>query len=142
MINVGQFFKPIWYYSTDLQDIISSNKDKIATLQVSNPSEMKSVTLQNVVPQLDILSRYYAWFSIAMELITGIIILWKPKHVFTHILFILLILGIFLTRLECGFMALLAICGIWLTDNLKIRGIYTVLIIIFISLIITKIGFH
>jgi len=142
MINTGSFFKPILNFNQDINDIIISNKAQIAELGILNPNALNTVKLQNVIPNLDIISRVYAWFSIAMELITGLLILWKPKHLFTHILFILLILGIFFTRLENGFMALLAISGIWLTNNYMIRAIYTILTIVFLSLIVTHIGFY
>ncbi len=142
MINTGNFFKPFLYFNQDINDIISNNKAQIADLGNSNPNDLKTVTLKNIVPNLDTISRVYAWFSICMELITALCLLWKPKHTFTHILFILVISGIFLTRLESGFIALLAICGIWLSDNYKIRAIYLVLTLVMFSLIITRVGFY
>jgi hypothetical protein len=142
MINTGNFFKPILYFNQEMTEIVSSNKAQIASLGNSNPNDLNTITLQNIAPNLDIISRVYAWFSIGMELITGLFLLWKPKHIFTHILFILVILGIFITRLESGFIALLAICGIWLTDNYKLRAIYVVLTLVMFSLIITRIGLY
>lgn len=142
MINTGSFFKPILYFNQEMNDIVLANKAQIAELGKLNPNYTNTIKLQNIVPNLDIISGVYAWFSICIELITGLLILWKPKQVFTHILFILLILGIFFTRLESGFMALLAISGIWLTDNYKIRAIYTGLTIVMLSIIITRIGFY
>lgn len=142
MINIGSFFKPILHLNQEMNDIIISNKDQIAELGTSNPNALGTVKLQNVIPNLDVISRVYAWFSIVMELITGLLILWKPKHLFTHILLILLILGIFLTRLENGFMALLAISGIWLSESTKVRFAYVTMTILFFALMITKIGFY
>jgi hypothetical protein len=142
MVNTGSFFKPILYFNQEMNDIVLANKAQIAELSKSNPNALNTVTLQNIVPNLDDISRVYAWFSICMEIVTGLLLLWKPKHLLTHVLFILLIMGIFFTRLESGFMALLAISGIWLTDNYKIRAIYTVLTIVMLSLIITRIGFY
>lgn len=142
MINTGSFFKPLLYFNQEMNDIVLANKAQIAELGKLNPNDSNVVKLQNVFPNQDTMCRVYAWFSIFMELITGILILWKPKHIFTHVLFILLILGIFLTRLESGFMALLAISGIWLTDHFKIRAIYVILTVVMLSIMITRIGFY
>lgn len=142
MINTGSFFKPILYFNQDMNDIVASNKAQISELGKLNPNASNSVILKDVFPNQASISRVYAWFSICMELMTGLFFLWKPKHLCTHILFILLIMGIFFTRLETGFMGLLAITGIWLTDNYKIRAIYTVLTLVMLSLIITRIGFY
>ena len=142
MINSGKFFKPFLHFNQDVYDTIIFNNAQISELSKLNPHQSNTVKLQNIIPHLDVISQVYAWFSIAMEVITGIMILWKPKLVFTHILFILLILGIFFTRLENGFMALLAICGIWLTSNYIFRAVYMLLTIVFLSLMITKIGFY
>lgn len=142
MINTGQFFKPILYVNQEISDIVLANKAHIAELGKLNPNASDIVTFQNVAPNLDVICQVYAWFSIVMEIFVSLLILWKPKHSFTHVLFIFLILGIFFTRLESGFMAVLAICGIWLTDNYKVKAIYTVLTIVMLSLIITGIGFY
>lgn len=142
MINIGSFFKPLLYFSPEINDIMSSNRAEIAKLQISDPNSSQYITLQNVIPYQDIFSRVYAWVSIVSELVGAILILWKPKHIVTQCFFVMIILGIFFTRLESGFLATLAISGIWLTDSYKFRAIYTGLTVIFFALIITKLGFY
>ncbi|MCK7588970.1 hypothetical protein M0G43_00130 [Subsaxibacter sp. CAU 1640] len=142
MINTGSFFKPILYFNHEMNDIVLNNKNLISELGKEDPINSTTITLQNVIPNLDIISRAFAWFTIIIELIVGIAIVWKPKSVMTHLLFIMLVVGIFFTRLENGFLTLLAICGIWLSENHKITAVYLFLAIISMAFVITEIGFH
>lgn len=142
MINTGNFFKPIWYFNPEMIQTISSNKAMIAELGTTDPNLLKSITLKPVVPHLDVISFVFSWMTIIMELLAAVLILWKPKHILTHIVFILLIMGIFFTRFENGFLTLLAISGVWLSESLKTRIVYTILTIISLSFVLTKIGFH
>ncbi len=142
MINTGGFFKPMLYFNENMNDIVLSNKAQIAELTQSDPNNLKTITLQNILPNLDVLSHVFAWVTIIMELLSAILILWKPKHILTHIVFILLIMGVFFTRFENGFLALLAISGVWLSENYKIRAIYTGLAIVSLVFMLTKIGFY
>ncbi len=142
MLNTGKFFKPILYFTPEVKEIIAGNYSQIIDLEQTNPNLSKSITLQNVLPNLEVISRLFAWLTIALELVIAAILFWKPKHTLTHVLFIILILGIFFTRLESGFLTLLAICGFWLTENLKFRAFYALLAIGFMSLIVAQIGFH
>ncbi len=142
MISMGFFFKPLLYLTQDISDIMASNRAQIVQLHLLDPNTSEFITLKNVVPHQPIFCRIYAWLSIITEMIGAILILWKPRHVITHSFFVLIIIGIFFTRLESGFLATLAISGIWLTDNYKFRAIYAVLTVIFFGLIITKLGFY
>ncbi len=142
MMNTGKFFKLILNFTPDIQEIIASNASQIRELEQTNPNTLKSITLQPVLPNLDIISHLFAWLTIALELVIAMVFIWNPKHRISHFLFIILILGIFFTRLESGFLTLLTICGIWLTESRKFRTLYIILSIGFMGLIITKIGFH
>ena len=142
MLNTGGFFKPILYFSSEMNEIVISNKSQIAELGHSDPNELKIITFQNILPHLDVISRVMAWTTILMELVVAILILWKPKHNVTHILFILLILAIFFTRFENGFLTILAITGVWLSESIRFRFIYTILAIVSLSFMLTKIGFY
>lgn len=142
MLNTGKFFRPMLYFTPEIKEIIFSNYSQIIELERTNPNLTNSITLQNILPNLDVISRVFAWLTIALEFIIAAVLFWKPKHTFSHILFIILILGIFFTRLESGFLTLLAICGFWLTESLKFRALYVILAIGFMVLIVTQIGFH
>ncbi len=102
----------------------------------------QSVVLQDIFPNLGIISHIFAWITIALELMVAIAILWKPRRTWTHLFFLAMILGILCTRLETGFMALLAICGVFLCSNLKLRLLYVMIVMGCIILIVTKLGFH
>lgn len=142
MINTGGFFKPILYYNPQMVDTIISNKEIIAELGTTDPNLLKTATLKPILPHLEVFSFILSWMTIIMELLAAVLILWKPKHIISHIVFILLIMGIFFTRFENGFLSLLAISGVWLSDSLKTRIVYTILAIISLSFVLTKIGFH
>jgi hypothetical protein len=142
MINTGRFFKPILYFNQDMNDIIFNNNQQLLEFKRTEPNGMGSTTFNNVIPNMDVVSRLFAWMTISVEIIAGLLLLWKPKNIGTHLFFILLILGIFFTRLENGFLALLATSGIWLTDNIRIKALYAFLSVVFLSLIITGIGFY
>ena len=142
MINIGGFFKPILYYNPDMIDTIISNKELISELNQTDPNQFETITLKPLVPHLDSFSFVLAWMTIIMEMVAAILILWKPKHLVTHLVFIFLIMGIFFTRYENGFLTLLAISGLWLTENIRIKAAYALLAIISLSFIITGIGFY
>lgn len=140
MFNTGKFFKPVLYFYPELKEITKSNNFQITQLEHTNPNTLKAVKLQNIVPYLEVISRVFAWLTIALELAIALCFIGKPKHHITHLLFILLILGIFITRLENGFLTLLSICGIWLSEHQAIRRVYVILAIGFMLLLIGNIG--
>lgn len=142
MFNTGKFFKPFLYFNQEMGDIIASNHSKILALGKTDPNQAKSILLQDIFPNIHNISLVFAWFTIAIELSIAILLLWKPKHILTHLLYIILILGIFFTRLESGFLALLAISGFWIAESRKVQVIYMSLAILFMAFMITKIGFY
>lgn len=142
MFNTGKFFKSFLGFNHDMSGVVLHNDLLISELGRTDPNNLKSITLQNIAPNIGIISRIFAWFTIILELVAAIGILWKPKHTLSHAIFIILILGIFLTRMENGFLCLLTIGGIWLSESLRIRIIYVALTILFLAFIISRIGFY
>lgn len=142
MINTGKFFKILLPLDQNLTQAITSNHAMIKALGNQDPNLLGSITLKNTLPNIASISKFFAWVTVILEFLTGALIVWKPHRMVTHILFILLILGIFLTRMENGFMALLCISGYWLSNNHKVRILYTIMTALFISMTISKIGFY
>ncbi|HNQ26854.1 MAG TPA: hypothetical protein PKL92_02935 [Aquaticitalea sp.] len=142
MINTGKFFKPLAPLDQTVAVVISNNNALIETLNHQDPNQYGTVSLNNILPNIASISKWFAWATIALEFLAGLLIVRKPEYRFTHIIFVILILGISATRLESGFLGLLCISGHWLCNNTIIRKIYVVLTVIFTALTISQLGFY
>jgi hypothetical protein len=123
-------------------DVVKSNSESITTLYDSNPNNGKKIILKDVFSNLGLISITFAWITVAVEFIVAIAILWKPRSTWTHLIFIMMIFTILCARLETGFIALLALCGLFLCSNAKLKLLYIVIVMGCISLVVTKIGYH
>ena len=142
MINRGSIFGVFFNFLPESLEVAKSNSENISTLYDLNPNNAKSIVLKDVFSNLGLISVIFAWTSVVLEFIVAIAILWKPRSTWTHLFLIAMILGILSTRFETGFMALLAICGVFLCSNLKLRLLYTLIVIGCIVMMITKLGYH
>ena len=142
MFNTGNFFKPLLRFNPEMNDVVAHNNAMILELGKTDPNELKQIVLQNVEPNIGSISHAFAWLTIIFEILVAISLLLRPKHILSHLLFIVLIFGIFLMRMENGFLCLLAITGVWLSEHPKLRLIYASMAILFISLIVNHIGFY
>ena len=142
MINRGSIFGVFFNFLPESLEVAKSNSENISTLYDLNPNNAKSIVLKDVFSNLGLISVIFAWVTVVLEFIVAIAILWKPRSTWTHLFLIAMILGILSTRFETGFMALLAICGVFLCSNLKLRLLYTLIVIGCIVMMITKLGYH
>lgn len=142
MLNRGYLFKNFHDFFPNALEIASNNRKNVLAFQATDPNLRESIVLENIFPNLGLFSLIFAWGTVALESVVGIAILLKPRSKATHLLFIVMIVGVLLTNLETGFMALLAICGIFLCRNIYLRFLYVLICMACITLIITKIGFH
>ena len=142
MINRGSLFGVFRPFFPEIFEIAKSNVDNIKELHSTNPNLNQSIILQDAVPNLRALSVVYARITITLEFIVAFALLWKPKATWTHLLLTAMIIGILFTRLETGFMALIAISGLFLCHNIKLRLLYVLITVGCISFIILKIGYH
>jgi hypothetical protein len=142
MINRGSIFGVFFNFLPDSLEVAKSNSENISTLYDLNPNNAKSIVLKDVFSNLGLISVIFAWVTVVLEFIVAIAILCKPRSTWTHLFLIVMILGILCTRFETGFMVLLAICGIFLCNNLKLRLLYTLIVIGCIVMMITKLGYH
>ncbi|MDN3492108.1 hypothetical protein [Winogradskyella bathintestinalis] len=142
MMNKGSIFGTFLNFFPDSLEVAQSNRASMLALYALDPNEGEHIVLNNVFPYLGQISFLFAWATVAVEFLVAIAILWKPRHIVTHLLFLTMILGILCTRLETGFMALLAICGIFLCHNIKLRLLYVMIVMGCIALVVTKLGYH
>jgi hypothetical protein len=141
MANRGYLFNAFLRFFPESLEVIKSNSQSIKTLQDTDPNLLKSIVLSDISPYLSKVSPIFAWITVAVEFIVAIALLWKPKSTLTHLLYAGMILGILCTRLETGFMALLAIGGIFLCQNVKLRLLYVMIVIGCLTLVVTQRGF-
>ncbi len=142
MINRGSLFRVFLNFFPESLEIANNNSESILALQTTDPNIKQNIILKDLSPNFGLISHIFALTTVAVEFMVAIAILWKPKNMWTHLLLIAMILGILCTRLETGFMALLAICGIFLCSNLKLRILYVIIVIGCITLFVTKLGYH
>nr|WP_321234276.1 hypothetical protein [uncultured Psychroserpens sp.] len=142
MMNRGSIFGVFFNFLPENLELIKSNSESISVLHDTNPNNAESILLKDVFSNLGLISLIFAWTTVVVEFIVAITILWKPRSNGTHLFLTMMILGILCTRLETGFMALLAICGIFLCSNFKLKLLYIIIVIGCIALMVTKLGYH
>lgn len=142
MINRGVLFRHFINFFPESLEVVKSNKLALLELYGTDPNLSEQIILKDVISNLKTISPIYAWVTVVVEFLVAVALLWKPRSTWTHLFFIAMILGILCARFETGFMGLLAICGVFLCNNLKLRLLYVVIIMACITFIITKIGYH
>lgn len=142
VINRGFVFRRILNLFPESVAVIESNAELISNLHATDPNLGEGIVLKQVIPQAALISTLFAWITVFVEFFVAIALFLRPKNTWTHVFFILMILGILSIRLETGFMALLAICGVFLCKNEKLRLVHIALVLGCITLIVTKIGYH
>lgn len=142
MTNRAFIFDIFHRFFPESLEIAKSNSESILALQATDPNNSESIMLKDVFQNLSSISLVYAWSTVVIEFSVAIAILLKPRSKWTHLLFLVMILGVLCTRLEMGFMGLLAICGVFLCDNLKLRLLYGLIAVVCITMIVARIGFH
>lgn len=142
MINQGSAFTFLFNFFPEILEVTKSNSESILALKATDPNHTQSIILKDIFPNLGLISYIFARITVALEFMVAIAILYKPRSKWTHLFFIIMIIGILCTRFETGFMALLGVCGIFLCNELKLRLLYVMIVLACITLVITKLGYH
>jgi len=142
MINRGSLFRNFIDVLPDGLEVVKSNSESISALYESNPNNGENIVVKDVFSNLGKISYIFAWGIMVLEFIVAIGVIWKPRSTWTHLLFSIMILSILCARLETGFAALLAICGVFLCRNINLRLLYIIIVLGCFSLVVTKIGYH
>ncbi len=142
MINTGKFFTPILKRIPSFSEIINQNTTAIKDLALTNPNELKVIKLEPIHNKIKSFTKLFSWITISYEIFAAILILFKPKHLLTHVLFIALIIGVFLTRLETGFLTLLSIFGFVLVKEPIVKIVYSAMALFFMALIVCNLGYY
>ncbi|WP_411895897.1 hypothetical protein [Winogradskyella sp. A2] len=142
MINRGALFRFFINFFPDSLEVVKSNQEQLLALHDTNPNIQQSIVMKDIIPNLGKISVIYAWLTVIIESFIAFAMLWKSRNTWTHLLLIVMILGILCARFETGFMALLAVCGMFLCNNVKLRLFYVIIFMACIAFIVTKIGYH
>lgn len=142
MSNQGSLFRNFLNFFPENLEIAKSNSKNLFDLHATDPNTSEGIVLTNIFPKVGFFSLIFAWITVAVESMVAIAILLKPRATWTHLLFATMIIGILCTRFETGFMASLAICGVFLCRNLYLRLLYVMITIGCTVLVITKLGYH
>ncbi len=142
LLSRGYIFDLILNNFPEYLEIIEINNKNILALQETDPNLRQSIVLKDSLKNISLICQIYAWITILIEFLVALAILFKPKSIWTHLLLIVLIIGILCARLEVGFMSLLAISGLYLCGNVKLRLFYTMIALGCLTFIIAKIGYH
>lgn len=124
-------------------EFITSNLVNLEKFNASNPNSGSELFLTQYAGFNSAYFKLFSWLTVVAEIGAGLLILFFSHKIFTHILTIAVILGIFMMRLECGFLSLLCIGGYSMTSGkmIAIKTVYVILYIIFITLIIIQVGY-
>lgn len=141
LLNRGFAFDLFHPLFPDVLEIAKDNSKRILELQNTDPNLRQQIVIEDVIPNLEGITLIYVWITVIVEFIVALALLLKPRSTWTHLLFITMIVGIICTRLEMGFMTLLAICGLLLCDNQKLKLVYVLIVMGCITLMVTKIGY-
>lgn len=139
----GGFFRPLLSFFSEYQIWQEMNSELIRSSSEIDPNQHLEIQLTGNPKLFSIICKGFSYLVFIAEFLV-LYIFWKIKNnKVRHIALILLIIGIFITRLECGFLSILCGIGICLcgtTDGYFCR-IYLALILLFNVLIILDLGF-
>ena len=139
-LDTGELLKPVSALAPSWQEAVMYNKKALGELLKTSPDGDRVVALAYPTPHLATLALASAWLSILFEALAGICIFLFAGKKFSHAIMIMTILGIFIFRLETGFLSMLAAMGILLAPNQRMQNLYSGLFILFASLLAAGIG--
>ncbi len=139
----GELFKPIIALLSHFQDIISTNNQIISEFHSSQPSIDGGETLLSPSKQLPLISKVFSYMVIFGELAIPVAFIIFRKSEIRHLFLISILIGVFLSRLECGFLSIICILGYanTLPSSKLIRAIYVYLFVLFLSLASTDLAY-
>ena len=133
----GEMFKPITLFIEPLKEIFAFNNELITSFHSTKPSFDSGVVLSSPNKDLAIIGKYFSYGVVAGELSIPIIFLLVKNPYIKHFALLAITLGVFSSRLECGFLSLICILGFAScpAQLLGIRSTYFLMFILFLSLV-------
>lgn len=144
MVLTGEFFKPGLLFFPGIRAVMAENKELLLQICATEPTYGESCHFIAPFPHLKAYSAFFAYAVVLGELLVALVFAFAESPKWRHVALFSIILSVFITRLETGFLSILCLLGIahcpagWL----KHRMAYTGLILLFVSLIIIGAGFE
>ena len=138
--DMGIFLKPFKLLSADWQQSVKYNLAAYHKIRQAIPGDEISLQLKSPVKNAWLLAKCSSWLAVLAEFLAGSLIFLKPTSRLSHFVLLLTIAGIFLFRLETGFLSLLAAMGLLICPTGYQRFIYLGLILLFISMMAVQLG--
>lgn len=144
MFLTDSFFQPIIELIPEVKDIFAHNIKSISKLNSIDPNTGTAIRLLAPPIWVSISARIFAFIVLLGEIMFPFLYFLNRNPKLRNLSLILLIWGIFLTRLETGFLSIVAILGYahCPTELYKIRLTYLVSILFFFVLIIFGVGYE
>ena len=143
MFIEGDFFKPFHGALPSFLAIFAENKELINQFSQSAPQLGDSIQLSSPIDHTLEWIKAFSYLVMAGELLVALIFLVVKSPLIKNAALMGLALGIFMSRLECGFLSIICILGFAQCPKEFpiLRGIYVALIIFFLSLVSIHIAY-
>ncbi|MEO1465152.1 MAG: hypothetical protein AAFR89_02830 [Cyanobacteria bacterium J06633_1] len=141
-LNIAAFLDslaifPFW---AEPVQIGSQNWEAIKQLSLIHPENGGAIFLTPIFQSARWLSIVLPYGILISEFFVGIMIALYPQRLVTHVSIIGMLVGVFIFRPEAGFLTLLCVLAMTLTESYRIRRIYLFLSSLFLGLILTGLG--
>ncbi len=141
MMQRGDFLWPLKHLSQTYRSITAANLEIINNSRGIYPEYTSFLALSMPMGHAKNVAVYLSYFSIGIELLSGCLILVKPRAFISHALVLTTIFGVFITRQETGFLTLLCVLGLVLSENKYLQFTYAATAVVFLGLILLGVGF-
>lgn len=143
-LTSGGFFQLILSKIESYQNYIASNRTIITEFNSQVPNATASIQLNGNPKIISTISLIYTYSILIFESLVFYVFLRVKNLNIRHYFLIGLIIAVFISRLECGFLSLLCLLGITQCNEKQsnFKLIYVFLITLFSALIILNVGFH
>lgn len=139
----GGYGKPLYTFSSGWSEVVRSNHELLNGYYNGTPYRVDSLQLEAPISNLRFWGQVVSIGTLATEMVVGVLFVWGRTAAWKHVPLIGLVLLVFVTREESGFLSLLCIMGIANTGSGSTawRWIYVALIAAMQLLLLANFGF-
>ena len=138
----GELVQLLTPFFPGVKAALSQNRELLIRIATEKPTLTETYKFIAPFPFFRQVSIFFAYVIALSELLVALAFVFFDSQKWRHILLIGIILGVFIVRLETGFLSILCLLGMAHCPSqwTKYRGIYIGLILLFVSLIIIGLG--
>ncbi|MCU0404748.1 MAG: hypothetical protein MUE99_09395 [Chitinophagaceae bacterium] len=138
--STGEFLKPIKNLFSSWKNAADYNASQLNDLFSVPPDGVRIYAMMYPFNGLNAFAKVSSFMAIFIETLAGILIFRNPHKKSSHLIYSLMIAGVFVFRLETGFLSMLCAMGILLAPNIFYRNIYLIMMSLFLALMASGIG--